>query len=152
MSRLLFAVTAPVALFVACSDATGPRNECNTVALPLSGTASAPTVVAVGLEVQASGIVVVAMVTDPQGTDNLLDVMQSISVFPDRQCAGAPIVLQDDLAGSGVEETFGTAVDAMANPALYNAIAAAVTWPVEVDFRDQDGNRTTGRVMASVVD
>lgn len=140
-------------VWVSCdSDTTGPATNCNTVDLPLSGVADGPVVVAVSLEVQPSGIVVHATATDPQGTENLLGVDQSISVFPNAQCTGTPIVLVDDLAGSGVEESFGTAVTAEDHPALYGAIAAAAFWPVALDFRDQDGNRTAGRVMALVFD
>lgn len=134
------------------SDSTGPGDNCDTAALPLSGSEDGPVVAVVSLEVQSGGIVVLATVTDPQGTDNLRDVEQSISVFPNALCTGSPIVVRDDLAGSGVEESFGTAIAAGDDPALYSSIAAAATWPVAVDFRDQDGNRTLGRVMAAVID
>ena len=50
-----------------------------------------------------------------------------------------------------MEETFGTAVVAADNPALYNAIAASNSWPVEVDFVDVEGHRTTGRVGARIL-
>jgi hypothetical protein len=144
---------ACLAVVVSCdSGTTDPGDDCDTVGLPLSGSAAAPTVVSVLLEVQPSGIVLLATATDPQGTDNLLGVDQQISVFPNVRCTGTPIVVRDDLAGSGVEESFGTVVGATANPALYNAIASADAWPVDVDFRDHDGNRTAGRVMAAVVD
>lgn len=138
---------------VACGDkpVTAVDDACRTVALPLRGNANAPTVTDVGLEVQTSGIVVVATVSDAQGSESMRDVLQAIGVFPDSRCEGTAIVLRDDLAYSGVEETFGTAVDASGDPALYNAIAAAVTWPVEVDFADIDGNRTTGRVRARII-
>jgi hypothetical protein len=122
-----------------------------TVALPLTGAAAGPTVTDVGLEAQASGIVVIATATDPQGTADLQDVVQVISVYPDSECAGSPIAIQDDLSGSGVEETFGTVVEVSASPALYEAIANAERWPVEVDFGDRDDNRTAGRVMARVI-
>jgi hypothetical protein len=79
-------------------------------------------------------------------------VEQTISVFRNAACTGDPIVLRDDLAGSGVEESFGTAVTAEGDAALFSAIAAATSWPVIVDFRDVNGNRTTGRVMATVID
>jgi len=82
------------------------------VTLPLSGDAAGPTVTDVGLEVQSSGIVVVATATDPDGTENLLGVMQSVALFRNETCEGTPITLEDDLAGSDLEETFGTAVDA----------------------------------------
>lgn len=146
-------LVASLPLLSACGDSvTETEDNCNTVALPLSGSAAGPTVTNVTLEVQPGGIVVLATATDPGGTANLLDVTQSIGVFPDLQCDGAAIVLTDDLAGSGVEESFGTAVDIAVNPTLYNAIAGSARWPVVVDVRDADGNRTTGRVMATVVD
>lgn len=127
------------------------ENLCSTQALPLTGDAAGPVVVDVGLEVQPGGIVLFATATDPDGTDNLLDVLQSVSVFPDSRCQGTPATLTDDLAGSGVEETFGTVVSASDDAAWYAAIAAADRWPVAVDFADLDGNRTQGRVMARVV-
>ena len=104
----------------------------------------------VGLEVQSSGIVVVATATDAQGSANLDSVLQTVGVYPNASCEGTPIPIQDDLVGSGVEETFGTVVEASVNPALYNAIAAATQWPVSVDFQDIDGNHTTGLVLAEV--
>ena len=140
-----------LSLALAACDGTTEPDGCMTSALPLAGGAGAPVVVAVGLEVQTEGIVLVATATDPQGTDDLVDVEQSIGVFPDARCTGTPIVLVDDLAGSGVEETFGTAADAATSPALYAAISAAQAWPVEVDFRDRDGNRTQGRVLAQII-
>jgi len=99
---------------------------------------------------QGTGIVVFATATDPQGSADLRDVLQSVGVFPDERCEGAPIVIQDDLVGSGIEETFGTAVEASSKQSLYASIAAAATWPVELDFRDIGGNRTTGHVRARV--
>ena len=127
-----------------------PANLCATVPLPLHGAAAGPVVVDVGLEVQPGIIVVVATATDPQGTTNLGGLLQSVGVFANARCEGSPLTIQDDLAGSGVEETFGTAVDSLVNGTLYNAIAGATTWPVTVDFQDMDGNHTIGRVLADV--
>ena len=137
----------------ACGSTTGVEGDlCMIEPLPLSADPNAPTITDVGLEIQpGEGVIVVATATDPDGTDNLRDVLQSVGVFPDAQCEGVPIVLRDDLVGSGVEETFGTAVSATNDPALYEAIAAAVRWPVEVDFSDADANRTTGRVFARIM-
>lgn len=124
---------------------------CMLQPLPLSGTPGAPTVTDVTLELQpGEGVVVVATATDPQGDADLRDVVQAVGVFPDLECRGAPLVVRDDLAGSGVEETFGTAVDAATRPDLYAAIEAEAGWPVEVDFADAGGSRTTGRVLARV--
>ncbi len=150
------ATPVPALLLVAllgCGDGdpAAPANTCDLETLPLSGNANAPVVLDVGLEVQSSGIVVVATASDPQGFENLRDVVQSIGVFPDARCAGTPGVVQDDLAATNVEETFGTAIDAGDDPDIHATIAAAISWPVEVDFRDADGNRTTGRVNARVI-
>ena len=135
----------------ACGDdPAAPGNLCGSVPLPLSAAAAGPVVVDVGLEVQSTGIVAVATATDPQGSANFGNVLQTIQVFPDQNCAGAPITIQDDLVGSGIEETFGTVVDASVNLALYSTIAAASAWPVRVDFQDLDGNHTTGRVLAKI--
>lgn len=132
------------------SDIVGPDNRCDTVSLPLTGPADGPVIVDVTLEVQSTGVIVLATATDPQGSGNLLGVMQTVSVFPDTTCTGTPIVIEDDLAESGVEESFGTIVAADQQPTLYSAIAAAASWPVALDFRDGDGNRTRGRIMAAV--
>jgi hypothetical protein len=139
-------------LVVGCNgDPEAIDDRCMASMLPLTGLAAGPTVTDVGLEVQLSGIVVVATASDPQGSANLDDVVQSIGVFPDAECTGEAIVIQDDLVGSGVEETFGTVVDAAADPQLYGDISNAQRWPVEVDFRDQDANRTSGRIMARII-
>jgi hypothetical protein len=130
---------------------TDPDDMCQPVALPLAGSLSGPTVTDVALEPQVGeGIIVLATATDPQGSDNMLDVLQTIGVFPDAGCEGPPIPIQDDLACSGCEESFGIAVSASTNPALFDAIAAAVTWPVTVEFSDLDGNRTSGQVLARI--
>lgn len=148
----LIALLIPLAGFTGCDDGPGdPGNDCNADTLPLSASADAPTIVAVRLEVEANGILFLVTATDPQGTSNLLDVVQSVGIFPDRLCEGTPVVRTDDLAGSGVEESFGIVVDPAVDLALYGAIAAASSWPVEVDFEDGDGNRTFGRVFAIVV-
>lgn len=142
-----------VLALVSCSEDTGPEEDlCMFAALPLAGETDGPSVTDVGLEVQpGEGIVIVATATDPQGSENLLDVPQSVGVFPDAECRGSPLTLMDDLVGSGVEETFGTVVSSVGNPGLYEQIAAAASWPVEVDFRDAEGHRTTGRIMARVI-
>jgi hypothetical protein len=153
MIRRVLVLTCVAASLAACDDdETGTGvGACGTASLPLSGDADGPTVTDVGLEVQASGIIVVATASDPQGSDNMRNVLQSVGVFPDDTCQGAPVVLQDDLAYSGVEETFGTAVDAQGDPDLYNAIKTAPNWPEEVTFKDLDGNRVSGRVKARII-
>jgi hypothetical protein len=141
----------PLALLViGCGDEIAPvEDPCQAVALPLTGPAAGPTVTDVALEAQTGdGIVVLATATDPQGGDNLRDVLQTIGVFPDKRCEGEPILLQDDLVDSGVEESFGIAADA--SSPLFAEIAAATTWPVSVEFSDLDGNRVTAHVMARI--
>jgi|SRR5690606_38957999 len=137
----------------ACGDApTGVRDLCEARDLPLSGAANAPVVTDVALEVQPGEIVLLATATDPQGSANIIGVVQQIAVFRDEHCEDPPILAQDDLAGSGVEESFGTVVEGAGNLELFTMIANADSWPVEVDFQDIDGNRTTGRVRARVID
>ena len=136
----------------ACGDdSTGTgSDECQVSELPLSGDSNGPLVTDVAIELQeGDGVTVLATATDPQGTANLRDVPQIIRVFQDPRCDRSPIVMQDDLAGSGVEESFGSA--APSSSELYGAIAATNGWPVEVDFRDADGNATSGRVLARVI-
>lgn len=119
--------------------------------LPLGGEANAPMVTAVALEDQGGQrIVVHVTATDPQGDADLIDVNQTVGVFRNDRCEGTPILLQDDLAGSGIEESFGTAVDTTTDADLYAAIAGAETWPVELTFRDAGGNAVSGRVEARV--
>lgn len=148
-TAILLLLTSP-AIAGCGGDSTEPGNPCETASLPLHGAAQGPVVVDVGLEIQAGGIVLVATATDPQGTANFGSLLQSAGVFVDLRCEGSPLVIEDDLAGSGVEETFGTVVDQAGNPALYGAIAATASWPVTVDFQDIDGHHTIGRVMAAV--
>jgi hypothetical protein len=139
-------------LVIACDDEITPPVEdlCHTVALPLTGPPAGPTITDVAIEAQTGdGIVVLATATDPQGGDNLRDVLQTIGVFPDERCEGDPIVLQDDLVDSGVEESFGIA--ASASSPLFAEIAASTTWPVSVDFSDLDGNRVTAHVLARII-
>ena len=134
-------------------DGSGPvgADLCNVVDLPLSGEQNAPIITDVALEVQAGdGIVVLVTAADPQGSANLRDVLQIVRVFQDNRCDVSPIVVQDDLAYSGVQESFGVAVPP-SNQALFNAIAAAEAWPVAVDFSDANGNATSGRVMARII-
>ena len=138
---------------VSCSDnaTTDGSDSCQIVDLPLTGGSNAPVVTDVALEPQSGeGIVVLATAADPQGSENLRGVPQIIRVFQDARCETSPIVLEDDLAASGVEESFGIAVPAT-NQALFNAIAAAESWPVEVDFRDIDENSTSARVLAIIL-
>ncbi|HEX2250315.1 MAG TPA: hypothetical protein VHH32_08185 [Gemmatimonadales bacterium] len=139
---------------VSCGEDTGPNGvggdgACEIEELPVQGSSNAPLVTDVALEVQdGGGIVLHATASDPQGDDDLIDVPQIIRVFQDPLCETSPIVLQDDLAASGVQENFGTAVER--GTALYDAIAAAESWPVEVDFRDADDNTTSAQVLARV--
>ena len=139
---------------LACSsDNSSPTGDdtCQAVELPLSGEQNAPVITDVALEVQpGDGIVVLVTAADPQGSENLRDVLQIVRVFQDQRCEGSPIVLQDDLAYSGVEESFGIAVPT-SNHALFNAIAGADSWPVALEFSDANGNTTSGRAMARII-
>jgi hypothetical protein len=145
-------------LFLAagCGDDAGPSDgagdgSCQIVDLPVRGDRNAPMITDVALEVQDDeGIMVLATATDPQGSENLREISQIIRVFQDARCVGSPIVLQDDLVASGVEERFGLVVTASDGP-LFSAIAAAASWPVELDFRDADGNSTSAQVLARVL-
>ncbi len=129
-----------------------PTDECGAVALPVSANANAPVVTDVALEVQSSVIVLHCTVTDPQGTVDLQNIDQTIGVFQDQDCGSTTIDLVDDISESGTEETFGTVVELATNPDLYNAIAAATTWPVQLHIVDAGGNATHARVRARVFD
>jgi hypothetical protein len=151
MGRLSTLVLLAI-LVIACTDQLTPPVEhlCQVQALPLTGPPAGPTVTDVTIEAQAGdGIVVLATATDPEGGDNLRDVLQTIGVFPDERCEGQPILLQDDLVDSGVEEGFGIA--ASASSPLFAKIAASTTWPVSVDFSDLDGNRVAANVSARII-
>ncbi|MFL5401904.1 MAG: hypothetical protein ACJ8BF_03720 [Gemmatimonadales bacterium] len=129
---------------------TGVPDPCQSASLPIFGAQGAPTVKDVALEAQTDGVVVLATATDPEGTDNMLHVVQTIGVFPDFECKGPPILVQDDLACSDCEESFGIAVPT-SNQSLYNQISGATGWPVTVEFSDIDGHKTSGRVLARIV-
>jgi hypothetical protein len=133
-------------------DNAGPaeNGSCHAEELPLSGEQNAPVITDVALETDTEGIVVLVTAADPQGSESLRDVLQIVRLFQDELCDGSPIVLQDDLPYSGVQESFGVAVPS-SNQALFNTIAAADTWPVAVEFSDVNGNTTSGRVMARII-
>jgi hypothetical protein len=154
---LISRLSVPLCLLcIACGDGSEPPGiggdgSCETVDLPVRGDRDAPLITDVALEVQMDeGIVVLVTASDPQGSENLQDVPQIVRVFQDAGCVGSPIVLQDDLAYSGVEESFGVAVPA-SDGALFSAISAAESWPVELDFRDSDDNSTSAQVLARVL-
>ena len=141
-------------LLLSCGDdKSGPSGDdtCQVVDLPLSGEQNAPVITDVALEAQSGdGIVVLVTAADPQGSTNLRDVLQIVRVFQDDRCNGSPIVVQDDLAYSGIQESFGVAVPS-SNQTLFNIIAAADSWPVALEFTDVNGNATSGRVMARII-
>lgn len=149
--RARLVVSFMVGLLGCGEDAMGPTEGCVLDSLPLEGQANAPTVTDVALEDQGGQrIVLHVTATDPQGSANLIDVNQTVAVFRNTRCEGTPILLQDDLAGSGIEESFGTVTDATMDAALHAAIAGSQTWPVELNFRDGNGNAVSGRVAARV--
>lgn len=150
VGRLAGALLVSLAAGSCGDDRVGPSDLCGLAPLPLSVPGDGPSVIDVSLEIQGAAVVVHATATDPQGDGDLIDVIQSVGVFRDERCSTAPIVLEDDLAGSGIEETFGTALEQDDDPDLFDAIAASATWPVELDFRDASGNRVNGRVAARV--
>lgn len=142
---------------LACSDSdpmsgAGPcvGASCPVRGLPMVDGVDAPTLTEATLECQSHAVVVLVTVTDPQGTDNLLTVQQSVSVSTNDNCVGTPILLRDDLAGSGLEESFGDAVFADSMPQLYEAICGCTEWPIEVQLTDLDGNTTSGWAAARV--
>jgi hypothetical protein len=152
MTRSVFSVLY-LSVLSCGGDNAGPAgdNTCHAEELPLSGEQNAPVITDVALESQTGdGIVVLVTAADPQGSENLRDVLQIVRVFQDERCDGSPIVLQDDLAYSGVQESFGVAVPS-SNLALFNTIAAADSWPVALEFSDANGNTTSGRVMARII-
>jgi hypothetical protein len=159
----LLCTTLIMLALVACDDDTvtdqGNGNPtdcyeggCVTNDLPFSQSPDGPTLTEIKLECQSTSIVVLATVTDPQGTPNLLGIIQTIGMFPDKDCAETALELEDDLAGSGLEESFGDVVLVSENQVLYDKICACESWPVEVTFKDGDGNVTAGRVVATVID
>lgn len=152
MTRSVFTVLCLILL--SCGDdTTDPVDNdlCQIEDLPLTGEQNAPVITDVALEAQGGdGIVVLVTAADPQGSANLRDVLQIVRVFQDDRCNGSPIVVQDDLAYSGVQESFGVAVPS-SNQTLFNIIAAADSWPVALEFTDINGNATSGRVMARII-
>ena len=142
-----------------CEDEGGTNNGtaancyaggCQTRDLPLTDSADAPTLLEVKLECQPSSVVVLATATDPQGSANLQDVQQTIGVYPDENCVGTPLTVQDDFVGADIEESFGDVLTRAGNPALYDHICGCNRWPVQVQLVDADGHTTNGRVVAVV--
>lgn len=138
-------------VLVACggSDPAIVEDPCDLRPLPLSGSAAGPVVRDVALEVQPTGLVLLLTATDPQGTDDLVDVVQTVGVYAEITCSAAPLTATDDLACSACEESFGTLVPA--GDPLYVAVAGASAWPVSVTISDASGNVTAGNVSARVV-
>ena len=152
--RPLLAMALGAAVLASCGgDGTGAAVEdlCNTTALPLSGHPEGPTVTDVRLVFQGAYIVAYATATDPQGTADLMNVQQQVSVFVDERCTGESIMLRDYLAESGQEKSFGIAVVFNEDQSLYNELVFAVTWPVGLVFADAAGHTTVGRVRARVM-
>lgn len=146
-------VTVALQLALTGCDATTEvvdRSLCQFEELPFSGSTEAPVITDVGLEIQPDGIVPVATATDPQGFANVDGVLQSIGVYPDTRCDGPTVEVQDDLAGVGLEETFGTAVP-VTEADFYGAVSASSAWPVRVRFADLDGNVTSGDISARLI-
>jgi hypothetical protein len=112
---------------------------------------AAPALASVRLECQPQGVHVLAVVTDPQGSSNLMQIPQTIAVFTNDNCQGPPLALQAEFPASGAEVDFGEAVAADANPGLVEAICGCDIWPVEATLTDSDDNTTSGVVAASVV-
>jgi hypothetical protein len=134
---------------LSCDDGMGSEDMCNAMSFPIMGTVEGPVVTNVTIELVGSSAVVRATATDPQDSPNLAGVSQTIGVFQDRLCTTEPITIADEVE-SGVQQTFGIVATTSDNPPLYTAIAGSLSWPVEVDFTDADGNRTTGRARATI--
>ena len=158
-ARILVVLRMAMALgLVSCGDDPVTNNQtpcyaggCTTRDLPLVDGPDAPSLIDMKLECQPQSVVVLATATDPQGSANLQDVMQTIGVYTDRSCSGTPLTVQDDFVGVDVEESFGDAFRRADNPALYDQICGCTQWPVLVDMVDADGHTTTGRVVAAVI-
>ena len=153
MHRLMaIALVAPFFFHCTAGDPTAPQVDmCNASALPLAGDIAGPTVTDVRLQFEGSFIVAHAIATDPDGTDDLVNVLQQITVFQDDRCTGGFIILRETLMASGMDQSFGIAVTFNEDQSLYNELVFAVTWPVGVVFSDASGHTTTGRVRARVV-
>ena len=123
---------------------------CSTRDLPLVDGPDAPALLEVKLECQDHAVVLLATASDPQGTDNLRNILQTFGVYPDKDCQGTTLTVQDDFFGVGVEESFGDAVVRATHPALYDQICGCPRWPVQAQLIDADGNTTSGRVVANV--
>ena len=82
--------------------------ECSTRNLPLVDGSDAPSLLEVKLECQDPEVVVLATATDPHGSANLQDVLQTIGVHSDKSCQGTTLTVQDDFVGVEIEESFGT--------------------------------------------
>jgi hypothetical protein len=122
---------------------------CDAMSFPIMGNVEGPVVTDVSIELVGSDAILRATATDPQDSPNLAGVGQSIGVFQDRLCSTETVVIQQ-IVESGVQKTFGPVATVQDNPPLYTAIAASLSWPVEVEFTDVDGNKTMGRVRARI--
>ena len=119
--------------------------------LPLRATPPAPVLTAIRLECQEGRYLnLMATVTDPQGDADLRDVPQVFQVFDGPDCARARWTVTDDVAGSGLDESFGVVFERDTAPTVFDAICASERWPVRAQLRDASGSRTEGLVSAVV--
>ena len=150
---LLGIVLATTMVETGCSDDDNDDvgDSCSTESLPLIDGAAGPVLTEVILECQGDNLNVLATLTDPEGDADLLGVIQTITLFGREDCEGDPnFEVMDDVAGSGLEESFGIVLTRGANTELFDQICGLTEWPVEVNLHDASGHQTFGRVMARV--
>jgi hypothetical protein len=144
-------VAIGVVLLAGCGSGSAiDATACGLRELPLRAGADAPVVERATLECQGSNVVALAVVSDPQGSADLSNVPQRLTVFLDRKCSAAAAPLVDDVVGSGVEESFGPALTGAEHAAAIAQLCASADWPVRLEVRDASGNAVTGTVRAAV--
>ena len=147
MRRYLITLFLLMPLLSCDPSSTGSDDMCNALGFPITGAPNGPVVTNVSIELVGSQAVVRATATDDSET--LAGVVQSVGVFQDRLCTTELIVLTAEVE-SGTQKTFGTVATTQDNPPLYTAIASSLSWPVQVEFSDTDGNTTMGRARATI--
>lgn len=133
-----------------CGGSEGVGESCGAMALPFTGGPNAVSILSAKLECNSTSVS--PLVTVRHATPSELDgVQQTVGVFPDRDCSGAPVEATDNVI-SDLEESFAEVIQRSINPTLYDEICGSSEWPLSVRFGTQTAFPTTvGIVPATVI-
>lgn len=153
----------PPADTAAPPDAAGPTYHT----LPFTSEPDAPVVAAIEYrcntgDPQAPFIQAEVTVTDPQGFGDLRDYAEDhLGIFPTDPPSGTERSLDFQIMDDGsiawgplgeYGSVWGRFYDRFSDPAIYNAMCSATTWPMDVLVEDNSGHVTSGLVRGQRID